>query len=134
MPKHKSEIPRIEVRDCRGFYTFQVVPSKPKPRLVADFRTFLNGDRFRNQHVNFTVSESRLIKLARDILNYYGKKMKLDRWKPTFEDFEKRLEEIYGEEGFYMWIVDWLRNPRHKDVAERLYDWLKTAEELGMFE
>lgn len=100
--------------------------------IVADFRD--SWDRFNTKQIRFEVTPRRIKQLADDILNALNKKAKMEEWKPTFYEFEKKLEERYHDEGVYMWIIDWARFPKNKKEAKKIYEWLQLADDMGLFD
>ena len=126
-------VPKIRnYRAMYGTYTFIVNEYEGEVSLIVDFKpsSLLSG---RSAQLRVTVLPKRVIKLAKDILAHFNKKMKYKEWSPTFADLEKKLKEKYGDDAIYDWITNWLRMPWNNERAKRLYDWLKTGEELGFF-
>ena len=76
-----------------------------------------------------------------DVIDYCKKKyphifhkevfVKLKEWKPTMQEFERKLESLYGVE---IWFLDWVRtvvNMKNKKEileARHIYEWLKSNE------
>lgn len=126
-------VPRIRnYRAIDGSYTFIVNEYKGKISLIIDFKpnSLVGG---RSAQLRVRVLPKRVVKLAKDILAHFNKKMKYKEWSPTFSDLEKKLKEKYGDDAIYDWIISWLRLPWNNKRAKQLYDWLKTGEELGFF-
>lgn len=126
----------MKIREIRqkvpdGQNRLKIILYKDKVIIVADFVD--SFDRFGGREVRFEVTPRRIKQLADDVLNALGKKAKMKEWKPTFYEFEKKLEERYREEGVYMWLIDWARNPENKKEAKRIYEWLQLADDMGMF-
>ena len=126
-------VPKIRnYQAMNGSYTFIVNEYEGEIALIINFKpsSLLGG---RSAQLRVTVLPKRVIKLAKDILAHFNKKMKYKEWSPTFTDLEKKLKEKYGDDAIYDWITNWLRMPWNNERAKRLYDWLKTGEELGFF-
>jgi len=126
-------VPKIrEYRAMDGTCTFIVNEYEGKISLILNFKSssLLSG---RSKQLRVTVLPKRVIKLAKDILAHFNKKMKYKEWSPTFSDLEKKLKEKYGDDAIYDWITDWLRMPWNNKRTKRLYDWLETGEGLGFF-
>lgn len=99
--------------------------------LIAHFKDSFN--RLNNHSIRLEVSTKRLQQLANDILNYMGKQVKWEEWKPTMEELERRLNETYHGDGVYMWFIDWVRLPWNKKAGKRIFEWMKMADETDGF-
>lgn len=125
-------VPKIRDQAIDGTYTFIINEYEGKVTLIINFKP--NSFSFKaSAQMRVDVLPKRVIKLAKDILAYFNKQMKYKEWSPTMADWEKKLKEKYGDDEVYMWIQDWLRLPWNNKWANRLYEWLKTGEELGFF-
>lgn len=129
MPKIVPKI-RDQARD--GTYVFVVNEYKGKVALIIDFKPNTFSFKSRNQ-MRVEALPKRVIKLAKDILAHFNKKIKYKEWSPTFADLERKLKEKYGDDAIYDWMTNWLRLPWNNKRAKRLYEWLQTGEELGFF-
>lgn len=114
-------------QESGGFSRLRIITENPpyvkKPRIVADFRASQYSLHHRdNDQVNFEVSRTRLIQLAREILKHYEATVKYEEWTPTFQDLERRLEERFARDGFFGWVCDYAR--LHPEEAQRIRDWL----------
>jgi len=121
-----------------GTYYLEVITRAKKPyRISASFRPcpYIPSDLQprQSQMVNFEVGRQQLIRFANRILFAIYARKKYEEWKPTFQAFQKKIEEEYGKRGVYGWLIDWLRLPENNKIAKELYEWLQEAERLGFF-
>lgn len=115
-----------------GAYTFIINEYEGEIALIINFKPSRLVGGYSKQ-LRVTVLPKRVIKLAKDILAHFNKKMKYKEWSPTFADLERKLKEKYGDDAIYDWMTNWLRLPWNNKRAKRLYEWLQTGEELGLF-
>lgn len=124
-----NRIREIRQNTVDGRYTLEILePDEKRPRIVANYAPSFGRDRRERQQVNFETTRQRLIEFANEILIHFDKKRKYEDWKPTFKDLESRLGEYFPTDGFYMWIVDYMR--QHPDDAKRVKDWLQIWTDL----
>lgn len=131
MPEIVPKIRNYKAMD--GSYTLIVNEYEGKISLIINFKpnSLVGGH---SAQLRVTVLPKRVVKLAKDILAHFNREMKYKEWSPTFSDLERKLKEKYGDDGVYMWILDWLRKPWNNKKAKQLYERLQTGEELGFFE
>lgn len=112
---------RFHIHDC----------NEGKYALIATRKPF--GQEY-SESIYITVQAKRLEQLANDILTYLKKEAHLKQWKPTMQELEVKLEQLYPQSGVEMWFIDWVRMAvtmkRKDDVlqAKRIYEWLKSNE------
>lgn len=125
----RNGVREIRKNDDGGQYQFNVViVDKKKCRLVASFLDPFND--YKNEHINFEITNKRLIQLANDILSAFNKEAELEKFEPTMYDFEKKLGERYGEKyGVETYVIDLVRMPNQIEATKKIYEWLKSNEQ-----
>jgi hypothetical protein len=128
----KHPIPEIRRQDGLVSQKFLIVElPNNKYALVSEEIPFTERH---EEIIRIEIESKRLVKLAKDILDHFDKKTKFEEWTPTIGDFEAKLKDVWGQEGFSTWLVDWIRAAksmgRENEVRQaiRFYEWLKSNE------
>ena len=94
-------------------------------------------DNLDREQIRFKLTETRLLKLAKEICEYFNRQIKLKEWTPSFDDWQVKMEERYSKgHALYMWFIDHVRDvvnmkQAHKEEygeVVRIYEWLKGNE------
>jgi len=128
----KTKIREIRQQQPDGYARLMIGHYEKRFFIVTDFKPAF--ETYRSKSIRFEVTTKRIQQLANDILNHIDKKMKWEKWEPTMEELERRLDERYHGDGIYMWFIDWVRFPKNKKAGKRIYEWMKGAAERGFFD
>ena len=86
--------------------------------------------------IRIEINAKRLVKLGQDILDHFDKKTKFAEWTPNIDDFKIKLNEVWGQDAFSTWLIDWIRGAytmkqeREVKQARLFYEWLKSNERI----
>lgn len=85
--------------------------------------------------IQISTNTKRLGELARDILKALGLKAKYEKWKPTLQDLEYRLDQTDAMNRLNFWFIDMIRiavtmkDERKVAQVKEIYEWLRSNED-----